>query len=56
MSDKLTRQDAPIQPQKPSVDAIESALREKHNTIGLMKTPSKYKKRRPDGFDYVDEG
>jgi hypothetical protein len=56
MSDKLTRQDAPMPQQKPSAEVIESALREKHNTIGLMKTPSKYKKRRPDGFDYVDEG
>ena len=43
----------PTEQSKLSAEVIETSVREKHNTISLMKTPTKHKERRPDGFDYV---
>jgi hypothetical protein len=38
-----------------NLEIMEGVLREKHTRISNIKTPKSYTKRRPDGYDYVDE-
>ena len=38
-----------------AMEWMEKMVRDKHNKISDVKTPKAYIKRRPDGFDYVDE-
>tara|TARA_X000001388_G_C2221153_1_gene119267 strand:+ start:126 stop:773 length:648 start_codon:yes stop_codon:yes gene_type:complete len=39
-----------------NLEIVEDKIRETHNKISANKTPSWAVKRRPDGFDYVEEG
>ena len=38
-----------------NLEMMENILREKHTRISNIKTPKTYTKKRPDGYDYVDE-
>ena len=38
-----------------NLELMENILREKHTRISNIKTPKTYTKKRPDGYDYVDE-
>ena len=39
-----------------NLDIVEQKIKETHTEVSATKTPSWAVKRRPDGFDYVEEG
>ena len=54
MNGQMQQQQQQVDPLK-AMEMFEKIVRDKHNKVSDVKTPKAYIKRRPDGFDYVDE-
>ena len=54
MNGQMPQQQQQVDPIK-AMEFMEKIVRDKHTKVSDVKTPKAYIKRRPDGFDYVDE-